>query len=391
MRSRRRRVGVGARVGARRAGRAARRRRSRRPGSARARRSRAASRGPVAPLRPSGRRLGAGRGRRRAASPIASSSSDSSRPGACSGPRRRRWASASRAARRTWSRVDLVLAVERGQRGAARAQTMSARWPSTPSRAQVPAISSSDAVRQTDASALARRGDARRERRSSSAKRAANASGSRRRPAGGARSRRAPPGRAAGDLDGEPEAVEQLRAQVALLGVHRADQQEARGVGDGDAVALDVLAAQRGGVEQHVDQVVGQQVDLVDVEHAAVGRGEQAGLEARRRRRAARARGRACRARGRRSRRSAARRARPGGSDPGAVVRAFGARGAAPTGSQPKRHPARPRAAAAARAPRTAVVFAVPRSPRISTPPIAGSTAQASSASRSVVLADDAR
>ena len=34
----------------------------------------------------------------------------------------------------------------------------------------------------------------------------------------------------------------------------------------------------RGGVEQQVDEVVVQQVDLVDVEHAAVRGGEQAGL-----------------------------------------------------------------------------------------------------------------
>ena len=36
------------------------------------------------------------------------------------------------------------------------------------------------------------------------------------------------------------------------------------------AVALDVHAAHRGGVEQHVDKVVVQQVDLIDVQHTAV-------------------------------------------------------------------------------------------------------------------------
>jgi hypothetical protein len=34
-----------------------------------------------------------------------------------------------------------------------------------------------------------------------------------------------------------------------------------------------------GHVEQDVHQVVGQEIDLVDVEHAAVGRGQQAGRE----------------------------------------------------------------------------------------------------------------
>ena len=81
------------------------------------------------------------------------------------------------------------------------------------------------------------------------------------------------------DLDAEPEAVEQLRAQLALLGVHRPDEQEARVVAHGHRVALDVADAHRGCVEQDVDEVVGQQVDLVDVEHAAVRAGEQAGLE----------------------------------------------------------------------------------------------------------------
>ena len=47
---------------------------------------------------------------------------------------------------------------------------------------------------------------------------------------------------------------------------------------DRDPVALDVRAAHRGGVEQQVDEVVVEQVDLVDVEHAAVRVGEQAGL-----------------------------------------------------------------------------------------------------------------
>ena len=76
-------------------------------------------------------------------------------------------------------------------------------------------------------------------------------------------------------VDGEPEPVEQLRPQLALFGVHGADQHEAGLVAVRDAVALDVRAAHRGGVEQHVDQVVVQQVDLVDVEHAAVGAGQQ--------------------------------------------------------------------------------------------------------------------
>ncbi|PQM47160.1 hypothetical protein C1Y40_02657 [Mycobacterium talmoniae] len=43
-----------------------------------------------------------------------------------------------------------------------------------------------------------------------------------------------------------------------------------------DAVAFDVHPPHRGGVEQHIDQVIVQQVDLVDVEDTAVGAGQQA-------------------------------------------------------------------------------------------------------------------
>ena len=40
------------------------------------------------------------------------------------------------------------------------------------------------------------------------------------------------------------------------------------------AVAFDVHPAHCRRVEKYVDQVIGQQVDLVDVEHAAVGAGQ---------------------------------------------------------------------------------------------------------------------
>jgi len=82
-------------------------------------------------------------------------------------------------------------------------------------------------------------------------------------------------------LDGGPEseAISQLGAQIALLWVHRADEGEAGGVGDADAVALDGVDAVRGRVEDHVDEVVVEQVDLVDVEDAAVRAGQQARIE----------------------------------------------------------------------------------------------------------------
>lgn len=81
------------------------------------------------------------------------------------------------------------------------------------------------------------------------------------------------------DLDGQPEPVEQLRPQLALFGIHGADEQELRGVPYRDTLALDVRRPHRGGVEEQVDQVVVEEVDLVDVEDPAVRVGEQARLE----------------------------------------------------------------------------------------------------------------
>ena len=141
----------------------------------------------------------------------------------------------------------------------------------------------------------------------------------------------------------------------------------------------------RGGVEQQIDEVVVQQVDLVDVEEAAVGGGEQPGLEGLHAfgQRAFEVEGadepvlgRADRQLDEPGRAAASRRA--GG------VRAVRARpgraraGRRRTGSRARRRPA----AAARPAPRTAVDLAVPFSPRTSTPPIAGDTAFSTSASR---------
>ena len=81
-------------------------------------------------------------------------------------------------------------------------------------------------------------------------------------------------------LDRQREPVQQLRPEIALLGVHRADQDQLGRVGERDPLALDVIRAHRRHVEQDVDQVIVEQVDLVDVEDAAMGGGQQARLEA---------------------------------------------------------------------------------------------------------------
>ena len=82
-----------------------------------------------------------------------------------------------------------------------------------------------------------------------------------------------------GQAHAQAQAVQQLRAQLAFLGVHGAHQHEARRVAVRDAVALDHVDAAGGGIQQHIDQGIGQQVDLVHIEHAAMGARQQAGRE----------------------------------------------------------------------------------------------------------------
>ena len=83
-----------------------------------------------------------------------------------------------------------------------------------------------------------------------------------------------------GDVDAETEPIKQLRTEVSLFGIHRPHQDEARRVRERDALALHGIPAHRGCVEKHIDDVVVEQIDLVDVEDAAVGVGEEPRLEA---------------------------------------------------------------------------------------------------------------
>ena len=83
-----------------------------------------------------------------------------------------------------------------------------------------------------------------------------------------------------GQRDRQAKAVEQLRTQFALFRVHGADQHKARRVLLRDAVALNRVHATGGGVEQGVNQRVGQQVDFIDIQHALVRPRQQARLQA---------------------------------------------------------------------------------------------------------------
>jgi hypothetical protein len=81
------------------------------------------------------------------------------------------------------------------------------------------------------------------------------------------------------DIDAEPEPVQQLGAHVPLLGVHRPDEDEAGRVRIRDALTFHRVHTHGRGVQQRVHQMVVEQVDLVDVEDAAVGRRHQTRLE----------------------------------------------------------------------------------------------------------------
>ncbi len=80
-------------------------------------------------------------------------------------------------------------------------------------------------------------------------------------------------------VDAQPEAVEQLGPKLALLRVHGADEDEARGVAERHALTLDHVDAHRRCVQQHVDKVIVEKVHLVHVEDVAVSLGEDARLE----------------------------------------------------------------------------------------------------------------
>mmetsp|Transcript_3249 Transcript_3249/g.8788 ORF Transcript_3249/g.8788 Transcript_3249/m.8788 type:complete len:265 (-) Transcript_3249:179-973(-) len=80
------------------------------------------------------------------------------------------------------------------------------------------------------------------------------------------------------DLHAAPEAVQELRPHLALAGVPAAHHDEARGVGDGDAFALHGVGAAGGAVQHDVHQGVIQEIDLIHVQDAAIGLGQQPGL-----------------------------------------------------------------------------------------------------------------
>ena len=95
---------------------------------------------------------------------------------------------------------------------------------------------------------------------SDGSKRAANAAGSSSISRDARRSRRAGARHLALDVDAESETIEQLGTQLALLEVHRADEDESRRMRHRDALALDGVLSHRSSIEQHVDDVIVERV-----------------------------------------------------------------------------------------------------------------------------------
>ena len=67
----------------------------------------------------------------------------------------------------------------------------------------------------------------------------------------------------AGHNNAQTKAVQKLRTDVTLFGVHSAYQHKACGMGIGNALALNGVYAHSSGIQQHVYNMVIQQVDFV--------------------------------------------------------------------------------------------------------------------------------
>ena len=81
------------------------------------------------------------------------------------------------------------------------------------------------------------------------------------------------------DFDHQAEPIQQLRAQIALFQVHRAYQRKSRRMRHRQAFALHRVDAHRRRIQQHIDQMIRQQVDFVYIKYAPMRGGQQARLK----------------------------------------------------------------------------------------------------------------
>ncbi len=79
--------------------------------------------------------------------------------------------------------------------------------------------------------------------------------------------------------EGNGEAIQQVIADVALLRVVGGDQQGPAGVAEAQTFPFHPVLAAAHGRQHQVDDAVVEQIQFIDVEHAAVGIRQQARLE----------------------------------------------------------------------------------------------------------------
>ena len=79
--------------------------------------------------------------------------------------------------------------------------------------------------------------------------------------------------------EGNREAIEQVITHGPFLGVVGGDEQAAAGMGEAQPLTLDPVVTAAHSCQQQVGDVVVEQVELVDVEHAPVCFSQQTGLK----------------------------------------------------------------------------------------------------------------
>jgi len=82
-------------------------------------------------------------------------------------------------------------------------------------------------------------------------------------------------------LNKKPEAVQELRPQLALFRIHRPHEHEARLLRCGQPIALHSYCTGRCGIEQQIDQMVREQIHFIHIQHTAIRLRQQAGTQLR--------------------------------------------------------------------------------------------------------------
>jgi len=77
----------------------------------------------------------------------------------------------------------------------------------------------------------------------------------------------------------QTKAIQQLRPQFSLLGVHRSNEKKCGGMAHRNTFALNIIHAHSCGIEQDIDQVIAQEIHFVDVQEATMGCCQEARLK----------------------------------------------------------------------------------------------------------------